>query len=108
VTPKVKVWVVLAGSVKFGDGRAELLERVESLGSLRQAVAGMGMSYRAAWGYLRELERAAGFQSLARHPGRGRTRLTKEGQRFLARYRRFRRRLDDVVPSHFARSFRGS
>jgi molybdenum-dependent DNA-binding transcriptional regulator ModE len=33
VTPKVKVWVVLAGSVKFGDGRAELLERVESLGS---------------------------------------------------------------------------
>ena len=106
LTPKLKVWVVLDGRVKFGDGRAELLERVEALGSLKQAVAGMGMSYRAAWGYLRELERAAGFKFLARHPGRGRTRLTAEGKRFLARYRRFRSGLDDVVASHFSRSFR--
>ena len=106
VKPKVKVWVVFGERVKFGDGRAELLRRVESLGSLRQAVSGMGMSYRAAWGYLRELERAAGFKFLERHPGRGRTRLTTEGRRFLARYRRFRQRLDGVVASHFSRSFR--
>jgi molybdate transport system regulatory protein len=103
---KLKVWVVFDGRVKFGDGRAQLLARVESLGSLRQAVAGMGMSYRAAWGYLRDLERAAGFKFLERHPGRGRTRLTAEGRRFLARYRRFRQGLDDVVASHFSRSFR--
>jgi molybdate transport system regulatory protein len=104
--PKFKVWVVLDGRVKFGDGRAELLERVEARGSLKQAVAGMGMSYRAAWGYLRELERAAGFQLLARHPGRGRTRLTVDGRRFLQRDRRFRSGLDDVVAGHFSRSFR--
>lgn len=59
---KLKVWVVFDGRVKFGDGRAQLLERVDALGSLRQAVTGMGMSYRAAWGYLRELERAGGFK----------------------------------------------
>jgi molybdate transport system regulatory protein len=106
LTPKLKVWVVLEGRVKFGDGRAQLLARAESLGSLRQAVSGMGMSYRAAWGYLRELERAAGFKFLERHPGRGRTRLTTEGRRFLARYRRFRQGLDNVVASHFSRSFR--
>jgi molybdate transport system regulatory protein len=104
--PKLKVWIVLDGRVKFGEGRAEFLERVEALGSLKQAVAGMGMSYRAAWGYLRELERAAGFKFLVRHPGRGRTRLTADGRRFLERYRRFRRGLDDVVASHFSRSFR--
>ena len=103
---KLKVWVVFDGRVKFGDGRAQLLERVESLGSLRQAVAGMGMSYRAAWGYLRELERAAGFKFLERHPGRGRTRLTTAGRRFLTRYRRFRHGLDNVVENHFSRSFR--
>jgi molybdenum-dependent DNA-binding transcriptional regulator ModE len=39
--PKLKVWVVFDGQVKFGDGRAELLERIEALGSLKQAVAGM-------------------------------------------------------------------
>jgi molybdate transport system regulatory protein len=106
--PKLKVWVVLGGRVKFGDGRAELLERVEALGSLKRAVAGMGMSYRAAWGYLRELERAAGFKFLIRHPGRGPTRLTVEGQRFLQRYRRFQRGLDDVAAGHFSRAFRRS
>ena len=103
--PKLKVWVVFDGQVKFGDGRAHLLERVEALGSIKQAVAGMGMSYRAAWGYLRELEHAAGFEFLERHPGRGRTRLTVKGRRFLDRYRRFRTGLDDVVARHFARSF---
>jgi molybdate transport system regulatory protein len=104
--PKLKVWVVFDDRVKFGDGRAELLERIEARGSLKQAVAGMGMSYRAAWGYFRELERAAGFQFLARHPGRGRTQLTPEGKRFLARYRRFRRGLDAVVARRFSRSLR--
>jgi molybdate transport system regulatory protein len=104
--PKLKVWVVFDSQVKFGDGRAQLLERIETLGSLKQAVAGMGMSYRAAWGYLRELERAAGFKFLTRRPGRGPTRLTAEGQRFLERYRRFRHGLDDVVASRFSRSFR--
>jgi molybdate transport system regulatory protein len=106
VKPKLKVWVVFGDRVKFGDGRAELLERIEGLGSLKQAVAGMGMSYRAAWGYLRELERAAGFTFVVRHPGRVRTRLTPQGKRFLVRYRRFRRGLDDVVARQFSRSFR--
>jgi molybdate transport system regulatory protein len=104
--PKLKVWVVFGDRVKFGDGRAELLERIEAHGSLKQAVAGMGMSYRAAWGYLRELERAAGFKFVVRHPGRGRTRLTAEGQRFLARYRRFRQGLDGMVIRQFSRAFR--
>jgi molybdate transport system regulatory protein len=104
--PKLKVWVVFDDRVKFGDGRAELLERIEALGSLKQAVAGMGMSYRAAWGYLRELERAAGLRFLDRHPGRGRTRLTPEGKQFLARYQRFRRGLDDMVARQFSCSFR--
>ncbi|MBI4011010.1 MAG: LysR family transcriptional regulator [Candidatus Rokubacteria bacterium] len=106
--PKLKVWVVLDDRIKFGDGRADLLNRIQKLGSIKKAVAGMGMSYRNAWGYLRELERAAGFKFLERHPGggaRGGTRLTKEGQAFLTRYRQFRRGLDAVARRHFTRSF---
>jgi len=106
--PKAKIWVVFGGRVKFGDGRAELLDRVERLGSFKKAVAEMGMSYRAAWGYFQELERAAGIQFLERHPGggpAGGSRLTAEGKRFLARYRRFRRGLDARIAAHFTRSF---
>lgn len=109
--PRFKVWVTFGGRVKFGDGRAELLALVDELGSLRQAVARVGMSYRNAWGYFRELERAAGVRLLERTPGggvEGGTRLTAEGRAFLARYRRFRRGLDAVVDRHFARSFPGA
>ena len=106
--PRLKLWVVFGGRVKFGEGRAELLEAVERLGSFKKAVERMGMSYRAAWGYFRELEAAAGFAFLERQPGRGPqrgTRLTREGREFLRRYRRFRQGLDQVVARDFGRSF---
>ena len=100
--------MVFGDRVKFGDGRADLLELVDRLGSFNQAVARFGMSYRGAWGYFRELERASGLRLLERHPGagpRGGTRLTDEGRAFLRRYRRFRAGLDAIVARHFARSF---
>ena len=103
--PRLKVWVVFGGALKFGDGRAELFELIFELGSLQQAVRRMGMSYRAAWGYCRELERSAGFKLLERRAGGG-TRLTPRGRRFLASYHAFRQGLDALVEQHFRRSFR--
>jgi len=106
--PKLRVWIVFAGRVKFGDGRADLLDRVAVLGSFKKAVAEVGMSYRAAWGYFRELERAAGVRFLERHPGggpEGGTRVTPEGRRLLERYRRFRRGLDREVARRFRDCF---
>ncbi len=110
MSARLKVWVTFGDRIKFGDGRAQLLAAIDQLGSLQRAVARFGMSYRNAWGYFRELERAAGFKLLERRPGGrpgGGTRLTAEGRRFLQRYRRFRRGLDELVDRHFRRSFRG-
>lgn len=106
--PKLKVWIVFDRRVKFGDGRAELLELIDASGSIQKAVARLRMSYRSAWGYLRELERSAGFKFLERRPGaapRGGARLTKRGRAFLARYWRFRRALDPLVERRFMRAF---
>ncbi len=106
--PKLKVWVVFGDRVKFGDGRARLLELIDELGSIKQAVARVGMSYRSAWGYLRELEEAAGFKLLERRPGAGPrsgARLTDEGKAFVRRYRRFRAGLDRAAARDFTRSF---
>jgi molybdate transport system regulatory protein len=111
IQPRVKVWVVFGGRTKLGDGRARLFELIDELGSIKKAVARMGMSYRAAWGYVRELEAAAGFEFLARKPGGGGTggaRLTREGRAFLDRYRRFRRSLDQLTERRFARAFKGA
>lgn len=105
---KFKVWVTF-GDLKFGDGRARLLQAIDEQGSLRRAAEGFEMSYRNAWGYLRELERAAGFKFVERAPGGGPQsgmRLTERGRRFLERYRKFRSGLDRTVIRHFERSFK--
>src|SRR5262245_65096201 len=60
VDPKIRVWVVFGKGPKLGRGRAQLLRLIDERGSLRRAAAEFGISYRNAWGYLQELERAAG------------------------------------------------
>jgi molybdate transport system regulatory protein len=107
VKARVKVWVVFGDDVKFGDGRARLLELVDQLGSLRGALARVGMSYRHGWGYFRELERASGIRFLEPAGGgpRGGLRLTRAGRDFVARYRRLQAGLDAVAARRFQRAF---
>src|SRR5437762_14222961 len=107
--PKLRVWVTFGDDLKFGDGRARLLEAIEQRGSLKKAAEAFEMSYRNAWGYLRELEHAAGFKFVERAPGGGPEsgmRLTDAGKRFLGRYRKFREGLDTAAKRQFERSFR--
>jgi molybdate transport system regulatory protein len=107
--PKLRVWVTFGDDLKFGDGRARLLEAIEQRGSLKKAAEAFEMSYRNAWGYLRELEHAAGFKFVERAPGGGPEsgmRLTDAGKRFLRHYRTFRGALEGSMKRHFEQSFR--
>ena len=106
--PKLKVWVVFGDRVKFGQGRAALLRLIDELGSIKQAVERFEMSYRNAWGYLKELERAAGFRLLERQAGGSRaggTRLTPRGREFLDRYDRFEQSIEKSMARCFDRTF---
>lgn len=102
--------MVFGERLKFGDGRAQLLKLIDERGSLRQAAAAFDMSYRNAWGYLRELEKAAGFKFVRRAPGgspQSGMRLTAAGHEFLACYRQFQRGLERAAADQFKRSFKG-
>jgi molybdate transport repressor ModE-like protein len=105
---KAKFWLTLGPHTVFGDGKASLLEAVDELGSLRSAARSMSMSYRHAWGLLRELDQAAGFPFLEHSgPGlRSRLRLTEDGRRFIEAYRRFSAPLSGAVETRFNRVFR--
>jgi len=106
--PKLRVWVMFGDELKFGDGRARLFELIEERGSLKKAAQELEMSYRNAWGYLRDREEAAGFKFVERVPGGGPAsgmRLTKAGKRFLERYKKFRSGLDDAAKRQFERAF---
>ena len=105
---KLKVWVVFADGVKLGQGRAAFLRLIDELGSIKQAVERFEMSYRNAWGYLRDLERAAGFRLLDRQPGGSRasgTRLSPRGREFLDKYDRFVRQVEERTSRAFQREF---
>ena len=107
--PKLRVWVTFGEDLKFGDGRARLLEAIEERGSLKQAAKAFEMSYRNAWGYLRELEQAAGFKFVERVAGGGPEsgmRLTDAGKGFLRRYRTFRGALENSMKRDFDRIFK--
>jgi molybdate transport system regulatory protein len=43
------LWLTRGEHSLGGRGRVELLERIDQLGSIRQAALSMGMSYRVAW-----------------------------------------------------------
>src|SRR3989442_13402981 len=91
--PKVKVWVTFGDELKFGAGRARLLELIGQRGSLQKAAKEFEMSYRNAWGYLQELEAAVGFKFVERVPGGGPQRgmgLTRGRPPFLGRQWEFR------------------
>ena len=76
-----RVWLVSDGKA-FGMGPYELLKGIEKTGSLRQSAMKMGMSYRQAWGLLRECERKLGFTLIERRVGGasgGYSKITMEG-----------------------------
>jgi molybdate transport system regulatory protein len=105
---RAKFWLTLGPRTLFGDGKADLLEAVDRLGSLRRAARSMNMSYRYVWGLLRELDEAAGFAFLE-HSGTGARsslQLTPQGRRFIEAYRRFRAPLGEIVEQRFRRVFR--
>ena len=45
---KSKVWVEAGGEIVAGDGKINLLERIEETGSIQKAAGEIGMSYRHA------------------------------------------------------------
>ncbi len=61
-TVRLHLWLETPQGVFFGSGRAQLLERIDHFGSLKKAAEDMGMSYRAAWGKIRQSEKILGVR----------------------------------------------
>ena len=74
-----------------------LLEAIATGSSLSAAVSKCGVSYRAAWGLLREYERKLGAPLVQLHRGRG-ARLALAGERLVAADRAAHVRLARILP----------
>ncbi|MDO9084103.1 MAG: LysR family transcriptional regulator [Humidesulfovibrio sp.] len=85
---RLHLWLERSGDTAFGMGRLQLLERIESCGSLKAAAEELGMSYRAAWGKLKASEEALGMALVEKVGGnKSGCRLTPEGVALAEAYR---------------------
>lgn len=98
--PRVKLWIQSDNEPIAGGGKVGLLLAIEKEKSLNRAAYKLGMSYRHAWGIIRELERKLGFKVVAAERGGahgGGTSLTKRGKELTREYRRMKDALDEIV-----------
>lgn len=104
-TPRQKLWLEANGKLVMSDYRVRLLELVAESGSLAHAAGELGLSYRRAWGKIKELETNLGIplvESEVGGAGGGHTALSEEGKAFVRAYRRFQ----DNMSTELDRVFR--
>ena len=109
LTPRLKVWLETDGRYSFGFGICQILSAVDQTGSIKQAAAQLGKSYRYVWSRVKEAEAALGDPLVETHVGgRGRQRssLTDRARRLLDDFLALRRRMAAVVDREFSRRFR--
>lgn len=108
---KSKFWIERNNEVIFGLGRIKIFEAIEKTGSLSQAAALLGMSYRAAWGKVKATEERLQLSLVESHQGNRRkgTTLTPAGKELLQRYSEFQaeayERIDGLFHDHFGELF---
>jgi molybdate transport system regulatory protein len=93
-----RIWLELGGQAIFGMGLYKLLSLVNETGSLQQAAKSLNMSYRAAWGKVRTVEKRMGADLLERgRHGRNGSHLTATGQNLLGQYTKLLGKVDQAL-----------
>jgi molybdate transport system regulatory protein len=107
---RYEIWLESVGkdTVLNGEGFS-LLQEIEKTGSLTGAARNLEMSYRKAWGIMREVEQHLGFLLVDRRRGGaagGRTNLSTEGIQLLRAYRSLHHETD-IAMKNIAKVFFG-
>lgn len=88
ITPELKL-ILEKEERFFGPGVAELMIKIQQLGSIQAACKEMHMSYTKAWKILKRAEKELGFSILNTSNGGthgGKSELTPQGLHFLNAY----------------------
>jgi len=94
--------------VVCGEGFMQILELVQSTGSLQNAARAMKMSYTKIWKVVKSVESLSGKKLIERESGGengGGSYLTEHGEELLRKYKKMRRELDASVIEIFDRYF---
>ncbi|XXJ20026.1 winged helix-turn-helix domain-containing protein [Desulfovibrio caledoniensis] len=87
---RLRVWLEQEDQTYIGIGSTLLLQQVEKLGSLRKASEALGMSYRRAWGKLKNAEERIGKPLVEKTKGKGqRFNLSPYGKEVMEKFLHF-------------------
>jgi len=91
---RLHMWLETEDGMMLGLGRIQLLELVEELGSLNKAASAMGMSYRAAWGRMKQTETVIGQPLVERSGPKKGFRLTPLGHDIVSMFRAWHKEVE--------------
>ncbi len=94
VKPAYKLWLENKDGYVFGKGALELLQKIQEVGTLSGGAKALGMSYRHAWGLIKEIEKRMGKPLLNTYKGGrfggGGAELTKTGRELIKAFTNFK------------------
>jgi molybdate transport system regulatory protein len=107
---RANLWAEVGGQVVLSAWRVQLLDAVESTGSIRAAATQMNITYDLAWHRIDEMETALGAGLVNRQRGGvkgGCAHLTPLGCELVARFKTFAAQADAVTQQLFRDTFGG-
>ena len=97
--PKYRLWLETEDGYVLGKGSFELLQGIPEKGTLRGAAKSLGMSYRHAWGIIKQIEKHIGKSLLDTYRGGksgGGAKLTRIGYELLETYSNLIKAFDSI------------
>lgn len=107
---KSKIWLEKAGQTVFGSGRAELLEAIDKLGSIREAASRVEISYRRARSYIKLMEVRLDVPLVHRTvggKGGGRAELTQQAKELIWKFKAVEQGMSGLIDRRFRKVFVG-
>lgn len=83
---KNRFWIETEKGRFLGSGRIELLEKIDTLGSISKAAGSMKMAYRKAWGLIESMNELSDYPLVITQTGGkngGGTYITDEGKKAI-------------------------
>ncbi len=105
---KSKVWIEIDGLPFFGEGRRNLLINIEERGSISSAAKQLGISYKKAWSYIKNMEDRLGVKLVRKcvgGKGGGGTTLTKEARVLINKFDQLQAGNQEAINETFKQTF---
>jgi molybdate transport system regulatory protein len=106
--PRAKVWLELNGEYVCGHGLCQILNAIAETGSIKEAAAKLGKSYRHIWSRVKEAEAAIGEQLVDAHVGgraEQRSELTPRARELMVAFVELRQAVFALVEREFKKRF---